>query len=95
MKSRFDCAFALIGYLKERGGDFATARAVAKTCGLPAAYLEKVAQDMKHAGWIEARKGPGGGYRINGAGRAVSFASLVSFYSPFREFCPVLRARKK
>lgn len=95
MKSRFDYALALVGYLQERGGDFATVGAIAKTRGLPAAYLEKVAQEMKRAGWLESRKGPGGGYRIKGDGLPVSVTALVNFYNPMYELCPVLRALKK
>ncbi len=90
-KKRFDYALALVGCLKEQGGDFAAIGAIAKTRGLPAAYLEKVAQELKHAGWLEARKGPGGGYRIKGNGAAVSVQALINFYSPIHKFCPVLR----
>ena len=94
MKSRFDYALALVGHLKERE-DFAAIRDIAKTHGLPGAYLEKVAQELKHAGWLEARKGPGGGYRLAQSRGDVSVAELISFYNPVQEFCPVLRALKK
>lgn len=95
MKSKFDYALVLVGYLKEHGGNFAAIGAIAKTCDLPAAYLEKVAQELRRAGWLEARKGLGGGYRLKEDGAPVSVEELINFYSPIHEFCPVLRTFKK
>ena len=95
MRKRFDYAIALIGHLKERGGTFVGIGNVAQASGLPRAYLEKVAQELKHVGWLEARKGPGGGYRIKGEGVPVSVEALINFYNPINEFCPVLRTLKK
>lgn len=95
MKSRFDYALALVGYLKEHGGEFAPIGLMARIHGLPAAYLEKVAQELKRAGWLESRKGPGGGYRIKGDGAPVSVEVLINFYSPIHEFCPVLRVLRR
>ena len=94
-RKRFDYALALLGHLKEQGGDFAAVGEIARTHGLPAAYLEKVAQELKRAGWLEARKGPGGGYRIKGGSTPVSVEALINFYNPMYELCPVLRALKK
>lgn len=95
MKSRFDYALALVGHLRERGGNFSAIGVIARSYGLPAAYLEKVAQELKRAGWLEARKGPGGGYRLKGGGGSVSVQALINFYNPLYELCPVLRARKR
>ena len=91
MLKRFDYAIVLIGHLKEQGGAFVGIGNVAVAAGLPRAYLGKVAQELKAAGWLEARKGPGGGYRIKGEGVPVSVEALINFYNPIQEFCPVLR----
>ena len=95
MRKRFDYALALIGHLRERGGAFVDIRNVAVASGLPRAYLGKVAQELKRAGWLEARKGPGGGYRLVKDRERISIETLIHFYNPIREFCPVLRAMKK
>lgn len=95
MRKRFDYAVTLIGHLKEQGGAFVDITKAAEASGLPKAYLEKVAQELKRAGWLEARKGLGGGYRLKGDGAPVSVEALINFYNPIYELCPVLRALKK
>lgn len=95
MRKRFDYGLALIGRLKGESGEFIGTGRIAEELGLPAAYLEKVAQELKRAGWLESRRGPGGGYRIKGDGAPVSVEALINFYSSIYEFCPVLRALKK
>ncbi len=95
MRKRFDYGLALIGRLKGESGKFIGMGRIAEELGLPAAYLEKVAQDLKRAGWLESRKGPGGGYRIKGNGATVSVQALINFYNPIYKFCPVLRALKR
>ncbi len=95
MKRRFDYALAIVGHLKAEGGDFVPIVGIARTHHLPAAYLEKVAQELKRAGWLEARKGPGGGYRVRGDRADISVEALINFYNPIYELCPLLRATKR
>lgn len=94
MRKRFDYGLALIGRLKDESGKFIGMGRIAEELGLPAAYLGKVAQELKRAGWLESRKGPSGGYRIKGDGPPVSVEALVNFYNPMYELCPVLRVFK-
>ena len=94
-RKRFDYAVALLGYLKERGGVFVDIGKVAEASGLPQAYLEKVAQGLRVAGWLESRKGSSGGYRLVSDREDVSVEAIINFYNPVREFCPLLRAMKK
>lgn len=91
MQKRFDYALFLVSRLKEQGGVYVDIGTIVGASGLPKAYLEKVAQELKRAGWLESRKGPGGGYRMAQKGEAVSIQALIDFYHPMREFCPVLR----
>ncbi|MBI4132383.1 MAG: Rrf2 family transcriptional regulator [Candidatus Sungbacteria bacterium] len=95
MRKRFDYAIALLGSLREQGGTFAGVGTIAEALGLPRAYLEKVAQELKQAGWLESRKGPYGGYRLSKDGGQVSVEALINFYSPIQQFCPVLREMEK
>ena len=95
MRKRFDYGLALIGRLQGESGKFMCMGRIAGELGLPAAYLEKVAQELKRAGWLESRKGPSGGYRLKGGGPPGSVEALVNFYNPMYELCPVLRALKK
>jgi len=95
MRKRFDYALFLLGRLKEQGGAFVDIGKVAGAAGLPKAYLEKVAQELKHAGWLESRKGPHGGYRLANGSESASVEALIRFYDPIREFCPLLRERAR
>ncbi|QQG45508.1 MAG: Rrf2 family transcriptional regulator [Candidatus Sungiibacteriota bacterium] len=95
MKKRFDYALILIEYLKQKKETFADVRTVAGEFHLPRAYLEKVAQELKHAGWLESRRGAGGGYRLAESRRAASVGNLIDFYAPIYSLCPVLRTIKK
>ena len=95
MKKRFDYALILIERLKQHKGEFADIRMIAKELRLPKAYLEKVAQELKHGGWLESKKGAGGGYRLAKNAAAVSVAALINFYEPIHSFCPLLRTLKR
>lgn len=93
-KKRFDYALILVECLKQKKGEFADVRTIAEEFQLPRAYLEKVAQELKRAGWLESRKGTGGGYRLMKNPRASSVEALINFYSPIHSFCPLLRSIK-
>jgi len=94
-RKRFDYALALLGRLKDVNGAFVDIRKVADASGLPRSYLEKVAQELKRAGWLESKKGSGGGYRLLKNPENVSVEALIDFYQPVNDFCPVLRTLKK
>ena len=94
MKKRFDYALILVECLKQKKGEFAGIRTIAEEFQLPRAYLEKVAQELKRAGWLESRKGAGGGYRLMKNPHASSVEALINFYEPLHSFCPLLRTLK-
>ncbi|MDO8500101.1 MAG: Rrf2 family transcriptional regulator [bacterium] len=95
MRKKFDYALILIDHLKQNKGAFVELGVVAKKFRLPGSYLEKVAQELKRAGWLESRKGAGGGYRLAKNPAAFSIGALINFYEPIRSFCPLLRSLKK
>lgn len=95
MKKRFDYALVLLEHLKKQRGGFTDVKKVAVERRMPAAYLEKVAQELKRAGWLEAKRGAGGGYRLLEERARVSVTDLISFYEPMYSFCPALRKEPK
>ena len=94
-KKRFDYALILIERLKKNKEEFVGIRTIAEEFRLPRLYLEKVAQELKRAGWLESRKGIGGGYRLAESHAAPSIDALINFYEPLYSFCPLLRVLKK
>lgn len=95
MRKRFDYGLFLMSRLKEQGDTFVDIGKAAAESGLPKAYLEKVAQELKRAGMLESRKGPGGGYRLAKDPASASVGALIRFYDPIQDFCPLLREMKK
>ena len=86
MSKRFDYGLILIERLKKGPQEFLDVRTIAKEHKIPAAYLEKIAQEFKRLGWLESRRGFGGGYRLV---RAVSVSELIQFFEKPYQFCPL------
>lgn len=78
--------------LKQESGLFLNVRTIAQEYKIPPAYLEKIAQEFKKAGWLESRRGAGGGYRLK---REISVGELMKFFERPYEFCPVGRLKIK
>lgn len=81
--------------IRKRDGGLVDIRTVAEDLKLPHAYLEKVAQGLKKGGILEGRRGAGGGYCLSNQSANVSVDTLINFYEPRYNFCPVLREVKK
>lgn len=94
MIKRFDYAVIFVEYLKQKKGEFVDVGTIAEKFQLPRPYLEKVAQELKHAGWFESRKGAGGGYRLKKDPATISIGALIDFYHPIHSLCPLLRNYK-
>ncbi len=86
MSKRFDYGLILIERLKKEPNEFLDVRTIAKEHKIPMAYLEKIAQEFKKAGWLESRRGLGGGYRL---AKEVSVSELIQFFEKSYEFCPM------
>lgn len=91
---RVDYGILFIEQLKKSGVEFIDTRHIAEEHHISAAFLEKIAQELKHAGWIEARKGRGGGYRVTETGFKAGVGDIINFFERPYEVCPVLRVKK-
>ncbi|MBI2609950.1 Rrf2 family transcriptional regulator [Candidatus Giovannonibacteria bacterium] len=92
MKKRIDYGILLIEELKKSPTEFFDVRRIAKKKEIPAAYLEKIAQEFKRSGLIESRRGAGGGYRL---AKNASMMEIFGISEELRSFCPLTRKATK
>ncbi len=92
MSKRFDYGLILVERLKKAPGVFMDVKTVAKEFDIPEAYLEKIAQEFKRAGWLESRRGAGGGYRLK---KEISMPEIINYFSRPFEICPINRILEK
>lgn len=93
LKKKLDYGLVLIERLKTSGGLFLDAKKIAEEYSLPPAYMEKVAQEFKRSGWLESRRGIGGGYKL--IKQNPSVAEVINFFERPFEVCPINRIVKK
>lgn len=94
MKKSFDYGIILIERLKKADGAFLGAKNIAKDHALSQAFMEKIAQNLKRAGWLESKRGLGGGYKLKEP-NAVTTQSIFEFFNKSFMACPVNRLIKK
>jgi Rrf2 family protein len=71
VQAMFDLAF--------HGRDRAVqARETAERQGIPLRYLEQILQDLRRAGLVEGKRGPGGGYALARAAAEVRLSDVVA-----------------
>src|SRR3989344_3513709 len=90
---KFDYGVILVECLRAAEGAYLDVKSVAKEHSLPKAYMEKIAQELKRAGWLEARRGIGGGYKLVKKDFAIS--ELINFFERPYNICPISRLIKK
>ena len=54
-----------------------TIPAIAEAEGIPLKYLESILLDLKNAGLLSSKRGPGGGYLLAQDPRAISLAQVI------------------
>jgi Rrf2 family protein len=54
------------------------ARETAERQGIPLRYLEQILQDLRRAGLVEAKRGPGGGYALARPAAELRLSDLVA-----------------
>jgi Rrf2 family protein len=69
----------------------ATTKQIAKTTGVPPAYLSKVLQALARAGVVRSRRGVGGGISLVKGPRELSLLDVVNAVEPMHriEACPL------
>jgi Rrf2 family protein len=70
VQALFDVAFHGVGRAVQ-------AREVADRQGIPLRYLEQILQDLRRAGLVEAKRGPGGGYALARPAAEVRLSDVV------------------
>lgn len=58
-------ALHILGYLVEHRGQWAAGQEIARTISVPANYLGKILNQLAKGGFVNSRKGWGGGFSIN------------------------------
>lgn len=93
VNKKLDYGLVLIERLKAANGAYLDAKKIAGEHSLPPSYMEKVAQEFKHGGWLESRRGAGGGYKL--VKKEASVADVINFFERPYEICPINRIIKK
>jgi len=88
---RFDYGVILVESLKN-ATIFTDAKAIALTHHLSPSLMEKVAQDLRRAGWLESRRGAGGGYKL--VKSEISVSDVINFFERPYTMCPINRIVK-
>jgi Rrf2 family protein len=57
-------ALRLLGFLARQDGGLTSGEELAEATGVPANYLSKILNQLRKHGFVESRKGWGGGFRI-------------------------------
>ncbi len=68
---------ALVALARLPWGRAVQVRQLAEQEGIPARFLEQVFQDLRRAGLVTGRRGPGGGFRLNRPADAITMADVV------------------
>lgn len=94
MNKSFDYGIILVERLKKADGVFLGAKSIAKDHALSPTFMEKVAQNLKRAGWLESKRGLGGGYKLK-ASETTTPKDIFEFFSRSFSICPINRVLKK
>lgn len=68
---------ALLHLAEADAGRSVQAQEIAADQQVPRKYLELILLDLKHAGFVTSRRGPGGGYVLAKDAAAISFADVI------------------
>ena len=68
---------ALLHLAEAPAGRPVQAQEIATLQKVPRKYLELILLDLKHAGFVSSRRGPGGGYVLAKPASAISFADVI------------------
>lgn len=77
-----DYALRLLIYLQARPEASASVREVADAYGISAHHLAKVAQSLTALGWVDSRRGRGGGLTLSPGTRSLKVGQIVRAIEP-------------
>lgn len=61
---RAEYGLMALSYMARRPKDFCSGREIADRLSIPKRLLAEILKDLSQAQWVEATRGPGGGYRL-------------------------------
>ena len=76
LKSEYAC-LALIDLAKHHEKGLRTTAKIAEVQGIPKKFLEQILLALKYGGYLQSRKGAGGGYRLAKHPRSISLAEVI------------------
>lgn len=84
-------ALRAVVYLGTSPGVMHSAREISKAVGVPMHYLGKVLKELVRAGILEARRGPGGGFRLKPEATELNVLDVVNAVDPIQHVkrCPL------
>jgi Rrf2 family protein len=68
---------ALLALARQPAGERLSAARLAEQEGLPRQFLDRILLDLNRQGWVDSRRGPGGGHCLAVPPSAVSFGAVV------------------
>jgi Rrf2 family protein len=74
---KIEYALRAMIYLADRPGGVARGTEIAHHEHIPKYYLEKVIRDLMHRGLVQARRGPGGGYKLARPASMITFRDVI------------------
>ena len=76
LKSEYAC-LALIDLAKHHEKGLRTTAKIAEVQGIPKKFLEQILLALKYGGYLQSRKGAGGGYRLAKAPHSITLAEII------------------
>jgi len=77
-----DYALRLLIYLQTLPGEAVSVREIAKAYGISSHHLAKIAQELSGLGWIDSRRGRGGGLTLGAKASRLKLGTIVRALEP-------------
>jgi Rrf2 family protein len=73
-------ALRILGYLVDHPGQRVQSREIASATGIPANYLSKILSQLRKRGYVDARKGWGGGFLLCNKAFSAPLAEILDHF---------------
>jgi Rrf2 family protein len=71
---------ALVELARQRNGDAVRGQELAETTAIPPQYLSKIMLSLRHAGYVTATRGSGGGYRLLKPANTIALVEVMEVF---------------